>query len=334
MMKVLYVKCSERKKEDSIVTKIVENDGHKFVIKKAAFEEGKKHINKLVNNRNLLVNLYDSNIRTSRIIDYKDGDGQAVFEYVEGIPLSFKYIEAIKGHSKENLKCVIDEHKKLIIGNDDNICEFYETDGSRRFFGDLSRYEGKLGLSITNFEATAKNILKTGIAEYAFIDYEWVFDFQLPIDISFYQVFINAGVNMFNGFDEIVTRDELIDYLGVDGSVKENWEHFINNHYSQSGEYIAYSNYHKKVYDYRNLRQKQYEYEAQMQYIDNLKKEWCEKNADFESEKNNVLRLEKIIANNEEIRQRLEADNRELNQTNQEYKKYIDILEKKIRYLE
>lgn len=347
MMRVLYVKCSERKKEDSIVTKIVENDGHKTVIKRAIFEEGKKHISKLVNNRNILVKLYGGNDRTNRIIDYHYGDKQAVFEFMEGTPLSYWYIDAIKKHDKKRIMSVIDEHQKLIIGNDGNKCVFHESDESRKYFGDLSRFEGKMGLCITNFEATAKNIFITG-EEYTFIDYEWVFDFPLPLDIVLYQVFISAGFNTFNGLEEMISKKKLLEYLGVDESIKDNWEHFINNHYSQSGEYIAYSNYLKKIFDYRNLQQKQTEYEAQAKYIEDLKLEWCQKNADVEIEKNNALRLEKIIANKseeiadlssknlelEEIRNMLEVDNSDLNKTLQEYKKYIDILEKKIRYLE
>ncbi len=389
MMRVLYTKCAERKKANSIITQIVEDNGNKYVIKKPMFSEGKKHIQNFLKNRDKLISLYDGRYEVNQIIHINEDSYEIAFEYVEGMPLSFKYIKGIEDGNEEKLKDIIEEHKKLIIGNPKNICSFHETDESKRVFGDLSMYEGKTALKITNFEATAKNIIETSCG-YTFFDYEWVFDFCIPVDLVYYQIFINAGYTTFSGLSELFPKEKMISYLGIDPDIESSWKHFLNDFYSQSGEYPTYTNYHKKKYDYCNLRQKQNEFESQEQYIenlkrewgqknletetlklekndlisrlneregviseqlhyiDNLKKEWCEKNSDLEVEKNNVLRLEEIIANKseeiadlssknlelEEIRNRLEVDNCDLDKTIQEYKKYIDILEKKIRYLE
>lgn len=345
-MRVLYVKSSERKNSNSVITKIIEENGTKRVVKRAIYDEGKNHIRQLLSNREKLVALYEDRYIVNKILDYKEDFSEITFEYIDGELLSCKYIRCIEKNDVEGLKKVIKEHMDLIIGNPNNICSFNESDDSKKRFGDLSKYEGSAALKVTNFEATPKNIIDTDDG-YVVFDYEWVFDFCIPLKIILYQIFINAAYSTFDGLSEMISKRDMMSYLELNNAEQDAWNYFYLNNVMQSGEYILYENYEKKTYNFKDLRKKENEYIGQLQYIENLKQEWCQKNAEKEElfKKNEALQSElknmqlKLDEKDGELQElgleitKLTERNEELLKGNIEYKKYIEILEKKIRYL-
>lgn len=63
--------------------------------------------------------------------------------------------------------------------------------------------------------------------EYVAIDYEWIFDFQIPLEYIFYRVLLHYTLTN-NVFKEFITINEVFDYFGLDSSnfdLFRTWDH-------------------------------------------------------------------------------------------------------------
>jgi hypothetical protein len=331
-MKVLYVKVSERKKANSIITKIIEENGKRYVIKSAMYEEGARHIENIVDNADTLRYLYSRQYSLSKIIDYDRKRKEVKLEYLDAEPLSYQYRDCIKRQNVATLIELIDEHKQLLRVSEDNICLFHETDLSRKVFGDMSFFEGAPALKITNWEATPKNIYKISNT-YVFTDYEWVFDFPIPIDVVYYHIFINACYTTFLGMNDFFPKEKMMGHLRICEESENAWNNFYINYYSTFGEWVDYSRYKKNSITLEALLHLPEENRAQNKYIENLKQGWETDNKKLNEEITKGQELSLQVDSLQKECTEMKIINENLFKTNSEYKNYIDILEKRLRYL-
>ncbi len=270
MARKIYMKFSdERNLENSIRTIICEDKDRRFVIKKPVFEEGVAHIRDMYEKASLLKQAF-SNIRLNNA--GINGDILQC-DYVEGTNLTELYMNCISDRNREELMQVIAKHVELIKGNEDNQCVFCESDESKRLFGDLSRFNNKKALKITNFEATANNIYLSEQDIY-FIDYEWIFDFPIPLDLVIYHCIVWTGYANMPRLADVISKEELMGHLQLDNELCDNHFNFINFINFVKGNnayYLAKSDYAKGKYSIYDIDQIWLAKMAQQQkYIDNL----------------------------------------------------------------
>lgn len=272
-MRKLYVKCNNtsRSLRFSIITSIVEDNFQKYVIKAPAFDEAKEHILSMVKNCEVLKKTFPE-IYVSKA--ELQGD-EARFEFIEGYSLADEYVECIKKNDKEGLYLIVNKHIDILKGKSDNECLFYETEGSRAVFGDLSSYIGKKAVKVSNFEAIARNILFcTQEKKYSFIDYEWVFDFPVPLEVYIYHCVVGSAYWTIAGFDIIISKQDLLKKLEIDESVEQIWDKFIQyiNGYGSNVDYYKMK-YLKGSYDVKYLLRCNEENKGYRNYISLLEKD-------------------------------------------------------------
>jgi len=205
-----YIKYSdERNKKYSIKTKIFNKDGNKVVTKEAIFEEGKVHLEKIYNAQALLKKYY-SNVSVAKA---ELDNNKLVFEYIEGELLKEKYIAAIENKSEKEFEEILDYHKSLIVGNEENLCDFVADEEFEKIFKNKDSYIGTKGLRVSNFDATAGNIVLKDEKPY-FIDYEWVIDFIMPLDLVLFHCIMDEYLHN-NEFEAFYPIEKAIKYLGI-----------------------------------------------------------------------------------------------------------------------
>ncbi len=171
MEKLLYEKLSnERNPKYNIVTDIIERDGVKIVIKKPYNNDAVAHIHRVYDSYRGLQNILQGSdfcVNESKLV----GDS-IESEFLEGEHIAEadapRYIEAIKNaympHSKE----------------------FQLTPAFEEVFGHVDLPRGVLASEFLDIDLIFENIIKTNRG-WEIIDYEWTFDFPVPINYVLYR---------------------------------------------------------------------------------------------------------------------------------------------------
>ena len=171
MEKLLYRKLSnERNPKYNIITDIVSRDGKKLVIKRPYSDLAKEHINRVFDSYRGLQNIMQGSdfcVNESNLVD-----DCIVSEYLEGEHLTAadaeKYIEAIKATYMKSAS------------------EFETSPAFEEVFGHVDLPRGVLAASYVDIDLIFDNIIKTQKG-WEIIDYEWTFDFLIPINYILYR---------------------------------------------------------------------------------------------------------------------------------------------------
>ena len=171
MERLLYEKLSnERNPKYNIITDIVERDGKRVVIKRPYSDEAKGHIHRVFDSyRGLQQILQGSDfcVNESNLV------GDAIeSEFLEGQHITeadaATFIEAVKKAYMKNAK------------------EFETSPEFEEVFGQVSMPRGVLASEYLDVDLIFDNIIKTDKG-WQIIDYEWTFDFLVPINYVFYR---------------------------------------------------------------------------------------------------------------------------------------------------
>lgn len=184
-MRLIYCKSTEKRaRRFQIYTCIMKEDnGQRAVIKKAVYSEGTEHIRNMYKNFLLL-----NKILPDQVVNCYETENGIAFPFIEGELYENKLVKKLlKNKNIENWTIILEEWKSLIIGTHSNICKFDNSVEFQNIFGNADYLKGDAALKITNFDAIGENIIVKNKKNY-FIDYEWVFDFPIPIDFCFYRI--------------------------------------------------------------------------------------------------------------------------------------------------
>jgi hypothetical protein len=241
-MKFLYSKASTgRNKNFQIYTQIVEDDkGEKYSLKRAVYREGEEHLKKIRDNYMLL-----RKINEDLPIECEMKDEFIRFPYVEGQSWKEKFLFYLD--SDEKIKEFLDEWKILLIQSESNICRFEKTDEYEKIFGNSDSYFESDALKITNFDCILENIFDTshGIKV---IDYEWVFDFPIPLELTWYRLVkcLYDGKKTKISFPKLLNIADLdIKKIFVYESSLRNFEKYISYDSRNGIDYWEYGSFFK-----------------------------------------------------------------------------------------
>ncbi|MDO4300462.1 MAG: rhamnan synthesis F family protein [Clostridia bacterium] len=221
MKETIYVKFSnERNKNYRIKTEIVIDNGVKYVEKSAIDRAAEKHIINMTENYNKLKNCYNSNILLNKSTVFGK---KAIFEFIEGDTLAKCLDRLISENKSDN---AIDNIIKYFNAVTDvkPIVKFKKTDSFVKVFGDVDFDREYDACPLSNIDIVFDNvILNNG---YNLIDYEWTFDFPVPIKFLKYRaicnyIYINSKRNIilekgiFNKLDIDAYEVELFNKMEV-----------------------------------------------------------------------------------------------------------------------
>lgn len=244
-MGVIFEKATDyRCKKYQIYTKIWEENGKRFVTKESIYPEGQEHIDRIYENYKLLQQFY---MGSYDVVPCELENGRLIFPYLKGELFSGSFFKAVQDGNKTAFLALLKRYLGFIIINEQNKIPFHSTEEFRSIFGEFPDLDGVPALQVANLDSGADNIMLTNGKMTAF-DYEWVFNFPIPVD---YIVFRNL-INLYR-FDAVsknsfLSLQEACDYLKISISLNtlqkmENiFFHSIISEPWQTGNMIAMKN--------------------------------------------------------------------------------------------
>lgn len=234
MKNILFVKFSnERNRKFKIKTEICEENGKRFVVKSPADSEAKTHILSMHNNYAKLVESYQSD-RVEINKGSLSGDSMC-FEYVDGECLDavvdrLLFEERNIQGAMEEILAYLNEISKAKLCPNPKLGEEFKL-----IFGETNGIEDYECTEFSNIDAVLSNvILKDG--KYTLVDYEWAFDFPVPLKYIQYRVVINYILD--KPIRGIVADNGIFDRLGLSQKDRELFDrmekHFQHYVYGES----------------------------------------------------------------------------------------------------
>ena len=186
--KTLFSKSSvERKDAYKIITRIYEEDGIKLVEKRAQGKVARRHVERMAE----LAKEHPYLTEHVRLVPCeKTEDGCVVFPYIEGVRFDEKIDEEVKAGQWEEVWKDITLLKNIIMQVKDTEA-FVSTPEFEQIFRKQEGLEGLAAAKRINMDMVAANIILAD--EINIIDYEWNFDFAIPLKYILYRSILLNG---------------------------------------------------------------------------------------------------------------------------------------------
>lgn len=183
MENTIYAKYSrERRRNFQISTSILEDENKKrSVIKKALQPEASGHVLAMAKNAGNLQKMYTASGLQVCPCKVKD-DCSVEFAYINGKNMDQLLTEHIE---QGNFEQVREDVQFLwdVLRKAPDIQKFETSEGFQEIFGTPVLPEGMLASPLSNLDMVFSNIIVGG--QKVLTDYEWVFDFMIPISFLF-----------------------------------------------------------------------------------------------------------------------------------------------------
>ena len=269
MDRILYVKYnSVRKPAYRTITEIREDTDGKKVIKRAGRPEAEAHLARMAENRELLRKAY----RDIDVLEVRKEKEGLVFPFVSGLSLMDR-IDTDRFDRERFVRQVNEAFEKIFAVREECRVPFAPTDGFIKVFGD--RYpEGAQALCPANVDPLFSNFIETenGLA---CLDYEWVYDFPVPVDYLRYRVLFRLHSDYAGTLLEGFSMETVLDWFGIGEGLREVlWSmesRFQQEVHGENWRYHYLDRYRKNVVslqamDEEILRQKQTIMELENRY--------------------------------------------------------------------
>lgn len=242
MQRKLYTKYSnDRADQFNICTEIVVDDnGVKSVVKRPYSEKSRDHINNLYRWFEYFTKQYENSKFIPNTCE-KTGEGVR-FEYIEGVSFDTILDDFLHKDDMASFINAVNEYIKAVMAVSGN-GEFVETEQFREVFGDIALPDHLIAAPVTNIDLIFPNIIVTG-DKWNIIDYEWTFDFPIPVNYVIYRALffysLESGnrrqlhnMEFFQSFG--ITEEEVYAY----DRMQKNFQKYVN------GSYVP----HRDIYD-------------------------------------------------------------------------------------
>ncbi|SHH33969.1 hypothetical protein [Tepidibacter thalassicus] len=251
-MDIVYVKYTrERIPQFQIKTIMYRENGKYFVKKEALYEEGKAHIRNIYDNYIKLTQNY-KNVYISKAELKND---EIIFDYEYGNTIDKILLNLILKKDKRGFLEKLNWYKNFVENLEGkNYINFKFTNEFLNIFRGCDKLRGLKCLRISNVDLSFDNLIVDGENLVKIIDYEWVFDFPIPIDFLVYRSVINFYFRHIKYTEKFVDIDFIFDSLGITGEYIKIYELMLNRFHSyvfvkdNVDNYVFYSKYLKKSY--------------------------------------------------------------------------------------
>lgn len=206
MKKVLFAQAQySRKREFTVLTKLINESGNNYIVKEAVYPEGKTHIKDIYGNYQLLQK-FDNKFKIPKTNLVKD---ELITEYIEKANLASE-IETllIEGKIKEvntKVKEFIDFLNTIPTVKKNP----YESDDFTKLFDSKKKYfsEEQVDCWYPGFyDINLDNFIKKE-SKYYFVDFEWCFDFPLPKSFLILRAIFYLSLKLQNIITTKVSKD-------------------------------------------------------------------------------------------------------------------------------
>jgi len=190
MTEIIYSKAAPgRDRKYKIITQFEKNESEIIVRKRALTEESEKHIKKMAGNFPKLKSIWedsDMSVTACRVSD----DTSVVFPYIAGENLEAlieRYLSS--GRQAEAVKQI--KRFLAMFLNNRHIERFSESEKFKTVFGIHDIWKDELSLPVTNADSVFTNFIVDS-GRFVMIDYEWVFEFPVPVRFVIYRTLLHS----------------------------------------------------------------------------------------------------------------------------------------------
>ncbi|SFA77498.1 hypothetical protein SAMN05216249_10289 [Acetitomaculum ruminis DSM 5522] len=237
MNKIIYVKCSDSRSEKFALRTSIEltDEGKKIIRKSASFEEGKAHIKNINKNyESLLLRYKDSELNIQKC----KMEGETItFEYAEGESLTNIIERYLVNHDYDRIKKILLRCFELIRFN--SVPSFNKTEKFKEIFGDFELSDTHPSSDKIDIDMVIDNFIIDKDDNWTLIDYEWSYDFSVPVDFVVYRCihffYHRMSVKLF-------TLDELFELgnmekneIAIYEKMERNFQAYVSKDYSDIG---------------------------------------------------------------------------------------------------
>ncbi|MDF2881837.1 MAG: hypothetical protein K0R54_2394 [Clostridiaceae bacterium] len=269
MRQMVYTRYSnDRNSNFNIRTSIYKEDDNRKVVEKVGMDKSaEKHINDIYRNYLMLKQINKNpNVEINKV-EYKDNI--LIFDYIEGQTLASKIDSLVKEEKLNGIIEIAQKFKSYLEGS--QIKKVFEvTNEFIEVFGEVKFSDMQETLDITNIDLSMDNII---ISDKIYIlDYEWVFDFPIPIK---YVIYRNLN-NYLNRWSEKLEHflPTLFQILGITAEEIRNYNNMENGFLKYVNKdhcniYSLYTIQKNNVFDINELlEEKKTKYNSSQIFLD------------------------------------------------------------------
>ncbi|MGE5329793.1 MAG: glycosyltransferase [Deltaproteobacteria bacterium] len=223
-MEVIYSKYNrERLPEFQIETTIFKEDKRLYAKKKALTPEAVSHIKSMNLNYSLLMNNY-KNVQVAPAT-LKDDD--IIFDYIQGKAFDALMAEAVIVKDKIGFLNLLNKYLDFVKGlGAKRIKSFKACKRFCEIFGSELELEDVLCIEPANIDLIFDNIIIDNKNRYWIIDYEWVFDFPIPLDFIIFRSINIFSAKYINYFKDFISIKEIYENAGISDEMIKVFEGF------------------------------------------------------------------------------------------------------------
>ena len=269
-MKILYTKSNnQRAQKFQTITKILKSEKNQIYTSKTPItNEANEHLNNMYENYFKLKEKY-----TINMVEPKKSNNELHFEY-----LPYKSIESLlhefyEQDDQESIDQLIKKYISFINSFvDKKYTKFIPSEKFISIFGDIDIQEKIDIISLPNIDLIFSNIFVSDKGEFIVIDYEWVFDFDMPKDF----IITRALVEFSSKFPLEIQKyiGSFDKYKDIYFSMEENFHNYV---FDINKEYIYNQTMQKNIFE---LSQENRKYKSDLKLLEedtqNFKKEKLE----------------------------------------------------------
>ena len=210
-MKKIYSKFTkERDRRFQIETAIyVTENGKKAISKRALLPEGQKHIDNMYQNYQYFKEQGISLLTPCRM------EHKAVFfDFVTGDSYYTQILQALEDKDQNRLQFVLEKYKDIFETMYPAQTSFEKTESFVSVFGDIDIPSGMSAVKKLNIDLTFDNLVENG-ENTIILDYEWIFDFLVPVKFSIYRALFAIALKHKAVLNKLMTEDELFEYFNI-----------------------------------------------------------------------------------------------------------------------
>ena len=230
-------------------TSILEENGRKTVLKTAMTEEGRAHIRSFADKSAQLQRLYQQ----VHVLEVAVRDDCAIFPFVEGHTIASRIEEQLP-HPQKAIETMKEWLAKIEDYSSEFVTPFVPSEAFSKVFGEVE-YRGD-AVTAANVDEIFDNFLLTGDG-LTLIDYEWVFDFAVPVDYirfrTVYYFYVKNHSILSQTWDEGVYLKEFGFSLSETALWKQMDERFQQYVHGRNRRYYYTPHYEGAIHDINYL---------------------------------------------------------------------------------
>ena len=210
-MKKIYSKFTkERDRRFQIETAIyVTEDGKKAISKRALLPEGQEHIDNIYQNYQYFKEQGICLLTPCRM------EHKAVFfDFVTGDSYYTQILQALENKDQDRLQLVLEKYKDIFETMFPAQTPFEKTESFVSVFGNIDIPSEMSAVKKLNIDLTFDNLVENG-ENTNILDYEWIFDFPVPVKFSIYRALFAIALKHKAALNKLMTEDELFEYFNI-----------------------------------------------------------------------------------------------------------------------